>query len=160
MKRIDQIMAHPVYQYQLRCIEEAEQDRIFCKHGLPHALDVARILYIMVLEKSLPFDREVIYAAALLHDIGRGEQYEKQIPHHEAGAFFAEQILADCRFDCKEIQLITEAIQSHQMMAEEAGNSLNGLLYQADKLSRNCFRCKAQEQCYWSQEKRNQDIRY
>jgi len=160
MKRIDQIMAHPVYQHQLRCIEELEQDRIFCKHGLSHALDVARILYIMVQERSLSFDREVIYAAALLHDIGRAEQYEKQVPHHEAGAVIAGQILADCQFDRQEMLLITEAIRSHQTMAGEAEDSLNELLYQADKLSRNCFHCRAQEECYWEQEKRNRAIQY
>ena len=40
----------------------------------------------------------MIYAAGLLHDIGRYEQMKKGTPHHLAGARLAERILTDCDF--------------------------------------------------------------
>ena len=36
---------------------------------------------------------------------------------------------------------------------------LPGLFYRADKLSRNCFLCPAQEDCNWPEEKKNLEIR-
>lgn len=160
MERIDKVIMHPVYQEQGKYIEEAERDRIFCKHGLAHALDVARILYIMVLERNLPFGKEILYAAALLHDIGRAKQYSSRMSHHEAGASMAKQILADCGFEEWEILLVTNAIMEHQAAGTEADDSLNVLLYQADKLSRNCFCCKAWRECYWEKDKKNENIQY
>ena len=85
MKQIDQIMAHPLFKEAMCGIEDAERDRIFCRHGMEHCLDVARILYIMVLERNLPYRKDMIYATALLHDIGRYEEYRGQVSHHEAG---------------------------------------------------------------------------
>lgn len=159
MERIDQIMKHPLYQFNQRRIEEVEKDRFFCRHGREHALDVARILYIQVLEKGLPIKKDVIYGAALLHDIGRWEQYEKQIPHHEAGAAIAADILAECDYTDEEITLITDAIRAHQVSSGE-GDSFSGLLYKADKYSRACYRCKASKECYWEDSKKNKAIYY
>lgn len=160
MERIDQIMEHPCYQYNQQKIEDAEKNRIFCKHGREHALDVARIIYIQVLEKGLPIKKDVVYGTALLHDIGRWEQYEKQIPHHEAGARIAEQILAECGYSEEETALMTDAIRAHQASRDEDGNSLSELLYKADKLSRACYRCRARDECYWEDIRKNETIYY
>ena len=103
MERVKQIVKHPLYQYNQQKIEEAEKDRFFCKHGREHALDVARILYIQILEHDLPIKKDVVYGTALLHDIGRWEQYEKRIPHHEAGAKIAGSILSECGYSKEEI---------------------------------------------------------
>ena len=84
MKRIDQILFHPKYQYALAQIKTWEQDRQFCRHDIGHFLDVARLAYIHCLERGLDVKKDVIYAAALLHDIGRYRQYEAGIPHEEA----------------------------------------------------------------------------
>lgn len=160
MKRIDQIMRHPCYQYNQQKIEEAEKDRIFCKHGREHALDVARIIYIQVLERNLPIKKDVVYGTALLHDIGRWEQYEKQIPHHEAGARIAEQILAECGYSEEETAMITDAIRAHQVSRNRDEQSLSELLYKADKLSRTCYQCQARRECYWEDTKKNDTIYY
>ena len=53
----------------------AEADRRFCRHSMVHFLDVARIGTIIALEEGLKINREWIYAAALLHDCGKHEQY-------------------------------------------------------------------------------------
>lgn len=160
MERMNQIMSHKLYQYHQQKIEEAETNRRFCRHGLEHALDVARILYIKVLEKGLSYSKDVVYAAAFLHDIGRNEQYQEEIPHHEAGARIAEMILSDCDFSREEILLITAAVRLHQTKECVDDSSLNELLYQADKLSRACYRCKMREECYWSEDKKNKEVLY
>ncbi len=50
----------------------------YCRHGLEHLLDVARISYIQVLEDGLDYDENVLYAAALLHDIGKGRRVPRR----------------------------------------------------------------------------------
>ena len=71
MNRVDLILEHPKYQEYLDKIKQAEEKRIFCLHNMNHFLDVARIAYIMNLEEELGIAKEIIYATALLHDIGR-----------------------------------------------------------------------------------------
>ena len=160
MKRINQILEHPVYQQKQKRIDELEEDRLFCKHGVDHALDVARILYILVLENQASYQKDVVYAAALLHDLGRCDQYEKGIPHHEASAKIAEPILKDCGYQEEEIIWIVDAIRSHEFSESTDENSLKELLFRADKLSRNCFDCKVEKDCYWDIEQKNQTILY
>ncbi len=165
MERVERIRNHPLYVENQKRIDELEVNRIFCCHGVNHSLDVARILYILVLEKGLSYEKDVIYATALLHDLGRGLEYEKQISHHEMGANLAKHILSACDFSCEEIMLITEAIAGHRtgemkQTDTEQNRTFRELFYQADKMSRNCFDCTASEVCYWEQEKRNLRIRY
>lgn len=175
MERIDRIQNHPLYVMNQQRINELEQNRIFCCHGVNHSLDVARIFYILVLEQGLSYKKDIIYATALLHDIGRGLQYMEKVSHHETGARLAQEILNDCDFVEDEIAMIVEAIAGHHtgnaylqdgisVQVDDAVKEDNilftDLFYKADKLSRNCFDCKAQEECYWSQEKRNLQIRY
>lgn len=167
MERIERIRNHPLYMSNQQRIDDMEVNRIFCCHGVNHSLDVARILYILTLEQGFSFDKDIIYATALLHDIGRGLQYEENVSHHEMGARLAEEILADCDYNEDEIAMITEAIAGHhtgkahsEKSVDSSDNSFTDLFYQADKLSRNCFDCKASEECYWAQEKRNLQIRY
>ena len=91
-------------------LAEYEKDRIFCRHGVEHLLDVARIAYIENLEKNSGLSKEIIYGAALLHDIGRYLQYTEGIPHEKAGADLAGEILKDCGFTGKEQEEILGAI--------------------------------------------------
>ena len=103
-------------------------------------------------------DTELGKIIALLHDIGRAEQYRSGIPHDEAGAQIAEQILRELSFDPSEIQEITSAIREHRNAARS--DTLSSLIYDADKASRNCFSCPAEKECYWSAEKKNLTITY
>ena len=100
-------------------------------------------------------DKEIIYAAALIHDIGRSSKYSKGLDHEEAGALLAEEILKACDFSCEEITMIKEAILAHRNTETKNSDGLNGLLYRADKKSRMCLFCHANEQCKWSEEKMN-----
>ncbi len=159
MKRIDKILADPQYQDCLRQIAEYEKDRIFCHHDMNHFLDVARIAYLLSLEENIDAGgKELIYAAALLHDAGRHVQYADGTPHDIASAKIATEILPRCGFSGDEIREITEAILAHRGNTIAGRTGLAGILYRADKLSRNCFCCSAEKECNWPEEKKNLSI--
>lgn len=158
--RIDSILRHPLYQKCINANEEAEADRCFCRHNMGHFLDVARIARIMNLEEGIAADTELIYAAALLHDIGRYLQYRDGTPHEKAGAAIAPAILEDCGFTEAEREEILGAIFSHRDASVAEEKSLRGLLYRADKASRPCFACKAEPDCDWKAEKKNLRLKY
>ena len=104
--RVNQIWRHPVYQEHYKKIQELESERIFCRHTPEHFLDVARLMYIYALEEHLELPKELIYAAALLHDIGRAQQYQYNIRHDIAGVEIAREILTDLHFTEQEKELI------------------------------------------------------
>lgn len=159
MDRIDRLTGHPLFRDCMDRIVQAEQDRVFCLHGMEHSLDVARIGYIIDMEEQLHIGKEIVYAAALLHDLGRCMEYEKNISHHQAGAEIAEKILTDSGFGRKETEDICRAILEHkEPCGEDGAKDLSYLLYSADKLSRNCFLCKAREACYWQENRKNKHI--
>lgn len=157
MERVNQIMRHPLYRECLKKTEEWERDRIFCHHDMGHFHDVARIAMILNLQEGLQIEQEIIYAAALTHDIGRYQQYEDGTPHEQASAKIAPVILKDCDFQVEEIQTITHAITNHRNASIQTEPTLAGILYRADKLSRACYCCKAEAQCDWKKGKKNAD---
>lgn len=162
MKRVNQILFHPKYQHALEQIQIWEREREFCRHTIEHFLDVARLAYIRCLEQNMDVKKDVLYAAALLHDIGRHEQYEKEIPHEVASARLADEILPECSFSEEERLQIRQAILGHRGSKEnikDTASDLERLLYQADKASRNCFACAAREDCHWPDDKMNMEIR-
>lgn len=152
MERCNLICTHPLYRERMSIIESSEKTRQFCLHNFSHSLDVARIGYIKILEESLDIDKELFYAAALLHDAGR---YSGK-PHNESGAELAKQIMPECGFSEQETNIVFDAIAAHR---KSGGLSqFSALLYYADKKSRMCFDCSAADECYWNTEKRNFDI--
>lgn len=161
MRRIEAIRTNPTYIECYRRTLAAEEGRMFCCHQMEHLLDVARIAYIYNLEEQLGLDKELIYAAALLHDIGKFCQYEDGTPHETAGAAIAEQILQEMpekvAFTSEEKWMILDAIRGHRRQSEGMG-VLARLLYRSDKKSRSCFACEMQAECKWSAEKMNMQI--
>ncbi len=150
-------------------MDELESDRIYCRHGITHSLDVARIGYIMMIEEEIRLcdeeklaisDKELIYITALLHDLGRIKQYEDGESHHKAGVEIAKHFLEKHGFDKRETELILDAIASHKHGEGELSYRLSEVLYRADKLSRNCFSCEAADTCYWENEKRNMKLMF
>ena len=160
MERVNAICRHKLWRESVDEIARLEQDRAFCRHDRAHFLDVARLMYIYNLEDQAGFSREMIYAAGLLHDIGRYEQMEKGTPHHLAGARLAELILTDCDFSLNEQEPILAAIRSHRVKDTAETPLFSRYLYRADKQSRNCFSCPARAACNWPEEKMNLTIRY
>lgn len=154
MERINRIIQHPLWQASAGQIEALETERIYCGHDIDHFLHVARIAYIENLEQELHVSKELIYAAALLHDIGRGLEYTEGIRHETASAAMAPGIAEACGFGQTEINEVTEAIRLHRTKDIAGEMNLAGLIYRADKKSRNCFRCPAEESCDWDRAKK------
>lgn len=160
MDRIDRILRCAAFRKNLDKINAVEKDRIFCRHDMSHFLDVARIASIISLEEGLDIDRELIYGAALLHDIGKHRQYTDGIPHEKASVIIASDILRDCGFDDEETHVIIKAIDSHRDDSVALEASLRGVLYRADKASRPCYSCAAEGDCNWKESKKNHQILY
>ena len=160
MKRVNLIYEHPVFQEKFQALQEAEKDRPFCNHTLEHLMDVARLMYIYSLEYELSISKEIIYAMALMHDIGRSDQIEKGIPHEQAGATLCDVILPECGFTKGEMDTIKASILHHRKLVKEEKNPYCEMLYWADKKSRNCYACEMQKECNWDEEKMNLKIEY
>ncbi len=160
MNRVNLILENSKYQQYIDRIKQAEEDRIFCLHNMSHFMDVARIAYSINLEEGLEISKELIYATALLHDIGRFKQYEDGTPHEKASAELAPDILTETGFDEQEQKEILKAIREHRNKEIAKEKSLAGIIYRADKLSRPCFACEAEKQCDWKKSKKNMKITY
>lgn len=161
MKRVNAILAHPLYKKCYRRLEILEQDRKFCRHQMPHLMDVARIAYISSLEQDMGIKKDVIYGAAILHDIGKYAQYEEGIPHEISGGKIASEILdtlpEECAYSEEEKSMILTGIRGHRKLRDHA-EPFERLLYTSDKASRMCFACPVQSECDWSAEKKNMEI--
>lgn len=162
MDKVNYIREHPLYAGSCHKLTELEKERFFCCHQMDHLLDVARIAYILNLERGLGFSRELVYCTAILHDIGKSLQYEQGIPHEIASAEIAGQILSDmpeelCFTPSEQKQILT-AIRGHRRLRPDA-EPLEALLYESDKASRSCFACPAEGECNWSTEKKNMEIK-
>ena len=158
MERINHILNHDLFKCYVSENAKEEKYRQFCKHDLGHALDVARIAWILNLEEEAGLSKDLVYGAALLHDIGRYLQYRDGTPHEQASATLAEDILDECGFTESECREILQAILSHRDIKMAKKKDLSGVIYRADKMSRACFGCKMEKECNWKPEKKNMVI--
>ncbi len=158
MERVNCILEDIDFLKYVAKTKKLEEDRIFCHHDLNHLLDVCRISWILNLEEKLLIDKEKIYAAALLHDIGRWVEYETGQDHAIASGELAENILDRCGFSDNEKVDIIRAIKNHRK--KEHSTDLSRILYKADKLSRPCFNCEAISQCKRFQQAQKQVLLY
>ena len=123
------------------------------------------------LEGGFGLARDVVYAAALLHDIGRAAEYSKGISHDVAGVEIARRILgtvvAEQRFSSAEAEAIVKAVRGHRADGVDAvscelsslSSRLACVIAEADHRSRPCFACSACATCYWPEEKKNMAVR-
>lgn len=154
--RVKALLSHPLFQKYIARNESRERNRPFCRHDWQHLIDVARICYMLVLEAQMDSGafpgwgrqelRDVVYAAGLLHDIGRWRQYDTGEDHALAGACLAGDILLDAQFSQREMDVITSAIANHRS-GSRGGGALGEALRRADDLSRPCWRCDALDEC-------------
>lgn len=158
MERIQKIIHHPLYKEYTGKIKEWEKDRPFCRHDYVHFLNVARLAMIIKLKEQIEISEELIYAAALLHDIGRHIQYETGNDHAIAGGKLAPAILKESGYSESETDVIVEAIINHRNEEVKEEKNLKGLLYRADKLSRECFFCEVNRMCNWKEGKKNEKL--
>ncbi len=153
----NRIINNQSYIREISNLKALEMDRKFCRHDTEHFLSVARITMLLCIESGMDADPDMIYAAALLHDIGRSAEYKYGVPHDIAGKDVAEKILTEVGCDEDMKAAIISLIVNHRNK-NNPENSLEYLFYRADKKSRLCFECPAQDECNWSAEKRNMDI--
>lgn len=158
----NKIIKNKKYIEILKDIETLEKDRIFCGHNMEHFLDVARITLILCNERSLDISPDFIYTTALLHDIGRAQQYRNAVPHDIAGEKIAREILNEVGADEAFTDAVCKYILSHSTnkVTQSATTEFEKIFCIADKKSRNCFCCKAQAECNWPDEKRNMNIEF
>jgi len=149
MARVNQLLEHEDYISYMEKINELEKERRFCKHGFEHGLNVARVAYAYVLEKGeIILSKEVVYAAAILHDIGRWVEYQTGEDHAEVSAQLALPMLEVSRFNSEDIQVILQGIREHRRHPEDNLSLLGEALALADDWSRDCRHCSAQTLCY------------
>lgn len=158
MERYEKIIRNTVYITHIRRCEEFEKDREFGHHDMAHFLDVARVGMLINLTEDYNVPKDMIYAAALLHDVGRDVQYAEGIPHDEASVKIAEELLKDTEYTPEEQRAILEAIGNHRKADIRNEKSLSGLLYRADKESRPCYFCIAEPECNWKSTKKNMEL--
>lgn len=156
MKRVDNIIQHELFRSTLHEIDRLEEDRIFCRHNFEHLLSVARIMLLLATEEGISIQKDVLYATAFLHDLGRIYQYQNGEDHAIAGIHLIQDILKESCYTQEEQDAMIEAILNHNK--KEASNALGRFLQKADKLSRNCFLCSAREECYWAEMEKNQGV--
>lgn len=148
-------MQSPVYQNYIEEIRRWEETRRFCRHERNHFWEVARTAYILYLAGDVPcreFEgfspravKEMIYAAAFLHDIGRFLEYENPARDHaEESAVLARPLLVEAGFSAAEIESILSAVAHHR---RKDGTGFDLLLYRADKESRPCYDCPVLAEC-------------
>lgn len=157
--RAELILENKTFLKNQLLLEQMEQERKYCKHDLSHLLDVARLTCLMSEEQNVCLSKELVYAAALLHDLGRVMEYQDGIGHEEASVLLAREILPQCYFQEREIDVICDAIAGHRHRDEQENeNPLSYWLKEADHRSRNCFLCEQWDNCKWSEERKNRTI--
>lgn len=157
MKKCGNILHNSEFLKLLAQIDEAEKNRIYCRHGIEHLMDVARAGYIINLEKELNLPKEIVYGAALMHDIGRHAQYSGIAEHHIASAETALKILPQCGYTDAETALIADAVREHRSRSGNA-SALACVIAEADKSTRMCMICKASLTCKWKEDEKNSDL--
>lgn len=172
MNKINRLLTDVHFQAAIQKLEALEWDRVFCRHGLAHCLDVARIAWILSMEEQLEVSKEMIYGAALIHDLGRCAEYVSGESHDIASVRMGRPMLLAAGFSENETDDICHAIAGHRKhggcdakygernVKHDECDALSALLYRADKLSRPCFLCAASEECYWDEAKKNRTINY
>lgn len=149
MTRVNLLLEHGDYSYYIQKIDNSEKERAFCKHGFEHGINVARIAYAYLLEKGeLSLSKESVYAAAILHDIGRWVEYETGEDHAEVSARLALPLLKTCGFSSEDIQVILKGIREHRLHSEDKLSLLGAALALADDWARDCRHCSVQARCY------------
>ncbi len=149
MHRVRKIIADAQYQDYLARTAEAEKERIYCKHDYQHALYVARISCLIALESRRFELKPLVYAAGLLHDIGRWVEYATGEDHCQAASPLAEPLLFRAGFSREETDVIIEGIVQHR---SPQGSKIGEWLARADDLSRDCYGCQGRPSCYKAQQ--------
>lgn len=125
MKKSDHTL---IENHMLSCMKDSAHDRDHIYRVLYLALEIAQT------EKNV--DRDMLICACLLHDIGRGEQFENpKLDHARVGAEKASRFLLENHFPPNFVRKVCDCIRTHRYRAEDPPESLEAkILFDADKL--------------------------
>lgn len=117
-----------------------KRSNIFCEEeGGSHGPDHTERVYFTALAigRRMEARLDILAAAALLHDIGRGDETASKgkVCHALRGAEMAEGILTELDFPRDQIEAIMHCIRSHRFRGKERPQTLEArILFDADKL--------------------------
>uniref|UniRef100_UPI00405792C0 HD domain-containing protein n=1 Tax=Acetatifactor sp. TaxID=1872090 RepID=UPI00405792C0 len=114
--------------YMLSCMVDSTHDKDHIYRVLYNALEIAKH------EEAV--DVDVLICAALLHDIGRKEQFEDEsLCHAEVGARKAYVFLVEHNFDKAFAEKVSHCIYCHRYRSGNEPQSIEAkILFDADKL--------------------------
>ena len=114
--------------YMLACCADSAHDKEHLYRVLDNALTIAR--------EEPEVDWDILIAACLLHDVGRGEQFaDPSLCHAEVGSEKAYRFLREQGF-CEEFaQQVRHCVLSHRFRKSRPPQTLEAkILFDADKL--------------------------
>ena len=114
--------------HMLSCMEDSAHD----KDHVYRVLNVA----LLIANEEAGADLDIIIAAALLHDIGRKEQYENPaLCHAEVGAKKAYTFLIKNGFKEEFAAAVSDCINAHRFRGDNPPETLEAkILFDADKI--------------------------
>lgn len=113
--------------YMESCMQDSAHDKGHIRRVLDAALILARK------EKNVEWD--VLITAALLHDIGREEQFRTGESHAAVGARMAKDYLLEQGADEAFAQHVSDCIRTHSFRKNDPPATIEAkLIYEADKL--------------------------
>lgn len=117
-----------IEEYMLSCMTDSAHDTQHIYRVLYSALDIARF------EKNVNTD--ILIAACLLHDIGRGKQYaDPKVSHAIAGGDMAYEFLTGNGFQEKDASHIRSCVYTHRFRQTNPPETIEAkILFDADKL--------------------------
>lgn len=161
MKYVERLIRSQTFLDIQKQLDKQEQTRRFCKHGLDHSLDVARIAQLMNLELGFLQEKEEIYLSALLHDLGRVEEYESGIPHQSASFETAKKLLEEIQYPIHLWEPILQRVLEHRHLnISNEEITKDNFFWFADKRARNCFVCQQKDECNWKTEKKTKTVEW
>jgi len=99
-----------------------------CKRVYEMALQLAEL-------ENVEVDRDALFAAAYLHDVGAFAPYRQEgVDHAERSVQVADEILADAGFPAERAPLVKEIIQGHMFYADPSPRAEVVLFHDADTL--------------------------
>ncbi|NLF46399.1 MAG: HD domain-containing protein [Syntrophomonadaceae bacterium] len=159
MKRIDLLLQDSLYNEYLHRNAREEMDQRLCRHDINHHFTVAQMTFSLMLNNndweifleetgidSQAAAKEVVYAAGLLHDIGKWKEYRDGEDLAACSARLSRTILPRALFTPDEIEIICRAICEQRNINKDI-SLLGEKLYRGNNLSRMCSECHHNEEC-------------
>lgn len=103
--------------------------------GFSHFNRIYELALELALSQQLDVDKDVLFAAAYLHDIGAFKPYsQKGKDHSDVAIEHCNDILKSIDFPMKKISLVKDVIKSHMFYVKPEENTESKIFHDADTL--------------------------